>query len=285
MVNYPKVSIVTPIHNGIEYTQTFLKSLKKVTYPNFEIIIIDDGSTDGSVEIIKKKYPEVKILNGDGNLWWSGATNLGVKQVLKDNISDYILTINNDVEVTPNFLTHLIECAQEYPKSLIGSKIYELKTKKLWYAGGLVNWNKGIFYHNLKLNKNIFVADWLTGMGALIKTDIYQKIGLYDGKRFPQYAGDLEFSIRAKKNGYKLLVCTKSIIYNNIESCGNIKYGKKLTSWLVLKSLFAMKSDTNLKLRYHLYKNYSPTPFRSFLGFYKYYFRESISIILKSRKK
>lgn len=280
----PKISIVTPIHNGIEYTLKFLNSLKEVTYPNFEIIIVDDGSTDKSEEIIKNNYPKVIILKGDGNLWWSGATNLGVKYALK-NGADYILTVNNDVKVDPSFLTNLIECAKKYPQSLVGSKIYEMKSKKPWYFGGLVDWDRGALYHHLQETKGPFEADWLTGMGVLIKSDIYKKIGLYDRKRFPHYAGDLEFSMRAKKNGYSLLVCGKSIVYNNVESCAHIRFDKKLTFFLLLKSLFSIKSDTRLKLRYHLYRLYSPKPFSSFLSFYKDYLWGSIKHILKSKNK
>ncbi len=282
-MDYPKVSIVTPIHDGISYTLKFLKSLEKVSYPNFEIIIIDDGSTDNSAEIIKEKYPKVIILKGDGNLWWSAATNLGVKEALK-NKADYIVTINNDVEVAPDFLTKLIECAKEYPNSLIGSKIYEEGTQKLWYYGGIVDWKRGEFNHNLDDKQSIFNADWLTGMGVLIKQEVFKKIGFYNAKKVPQYFGDLEFSMRAKKNGYNLIVSGKSIVYNNAESCGNIKYGKKLNFTLFIKSLFSIKSDTNIKFRNFVYKNYSPKPFKSLFNFYKNYFWGSLKEILRPGK-
>lgn len=281
-MNKPKVSVVTPIHNGIEETLKFLDSLDKINYPNFDVIIIDDGSKDHSSEIIARKFPRAIRLKGDGNLWWSGATNLGVKYAL-GNKSDYILTINNDVEVDPNFLTALVECAEGNPESLVGSIIYDSKSQELWYSGGKINWNNGTFPHNLEPIDYIYQSEWLTGMGVLIKSEVFEKIGLYNNDKFPQYAGDLEFSMRAKKNGYNLIICSKSIIYNNTDSCNDILHNKEMTVTLFLKSLFSIRSNCNLKLRYYLYKYYSPTPIRNFLIFYVNHIINSIYHIIKKR--
>src|SRR6266567_5032327 len=103
MLGLPKISIITPIHNGVEYTIEYLESLSKVEYSNYEIIIIDDGSTDGSSEIIARDFPQVRLLKGDGNLWWSGGTNMGIRDALARG-TDLILTMNNDVKIAPDCL-------------------------------------------------------------------------------------------------------------------------------------------------------------------------------------
>jgi len=95
--------IIIPIFNRIEYTKGCLLSLYKQTYKNFKIVVINDGSTDGSGKVLERDFPSVHVINGDGNLWWTAATNLGVKFALK-NGADYILTLNNDTIATPDFL-------------------------------------------------------------------------------------------------------------------------------------------------------------------------------------
>lgn len=280
----PKVFIVTPIHNGIKETLVFIKSLRKVNYSNFKIIIIDDGSTDNSSEIISKRYPDVILLKGDGNLWWSGATNLGVEYALK-NDTDYMLTINNDVEVDPFFMRELVKCAKHNKKSLIGSVVYDNKNGKIWYSGGKVDWKKGSFHHNKNKIKNIYKSQWLTGMGVLVPKYVFEKIGFYDKEKFPQYAGDLEFSMRARKNGFNLLVCGGSKVFNNSDSCGHILYNKKMTLKLLFQSFFSIKSDTNLKLRYNLYRKYAPNPLKTFIVFYLRHIVGSLRNIIRTKFK
>jgi len=76
MPPYPRVAVVVPVYNKIELTIRFLESFQQITYPNYSMIIVDDGSRDGTAEILRARFPEVIVLKGDGNLWWSGATNL-----------------------------------------------------------------------------------------------------------------------------------------------------------------------------------------------------------------
>src|SRR6516164_5363299 len=99
MAVYPKVALVVPVHNKIALTIRFLESLRAVSYPKYSVIVVDDGSQDGTSRIVELRFPEVIVLKGHGNLWWSGATNLGVRYALKHGY-DYVLTINNDSRVS-----------------------------------------------------------------------------------------------------------------------------------------------------------------------------------------
>lgn len=254
--NYPKVSAVIPIHNRIRYTLRFLESFEKVDYPNYEIIIIDDGSTDGSWEAISKHYPKVRLIRGDGTLWWSGATNMGIKDAVYRG-TDYILTINNDVEVDPNFLKALVECAEENPRSIIGSMVYcKGEPTKLWFAGGTLGWKKGksivmIGYgeYDRGQYEGRREVEAITGMGVLIKAKYFEEIGLYDRKNFPQYHADYDFTMRARKKGYRLIIDSKSKIYNNVKS----RSMKKLVT-----GLFSIKSACNIRDNWRYYRRYCP---------------------------
>ena len=129
------ISIVIPVHNGLDYTKKCLKSLfvtiNESRYRNdIKIIIVDDGSTDGTAQWIYKNYNSIKILHGDGNLWWSKAMNMGAKYALKHK-TEYLLIINNDNIFTNDFIEKLVSFAKKTDFKIVGSKILDLKTKKI----------------------------------------------------------------------------------------------------------------------------------------------------------
>src|SRR3990172_890828 len=123
-MNYPKIAIVIPVFNRIKYTVECLASLKNISYPNFEIIIVDDGSTDGTSEVIKKNYPQAVLVKGDGNLWWSKSSNIGIMKAIEDSC-EYVLFLNNDDEVEKDILNHLTRCALDNPNTIVASKVLD----------------------------------------------------------------------------------------------------------------------------------------------------------------
>ncbi|MEM4655051.1 MAG: glycosyltransferase family 2 protein [Thermosphaera sp.] len=291
----PKVSVVIPIHNGIHNTVECLRSLERVTYPNFEVIVVDDGSTDGSWEIISQNFPKVRLLKGDGDLWWAGAINIGIKDAI-ERCTDYILTLNNDVVVDPNFINALVECAKANPKSIIGSKIYFYnEPKRVWSAGGFVDWKIGWLS---MLDKGDYdkgqyeecrEVDFLTGMSVLIPAEVFREMKVfYDERCLPQYHSDSEFTMRAKKNGYKIMFEPKSFVWNKVESSGLINPAVKLNLLIAVKSLFSRRSAFNFKANFILFWRHCPKRYllQSLFLFYlryfiAYYFPESFKIKLK----
>jgi GT2 family glycosyltransferase len=259
---YPKVSVIIPVHNGIEYTVKCLDSLKEVVYPNFEIIIVDDGSTDCSGEIITENYHEIKIIKGSGNLWWSGAMNLGIKYALKQE-SEYILALNNDNIVDKFFLKELVICAQENPKSIIGSKVYYIDSPfKIRYAGGYFDWKRGktVDLHYGEIDHGQFAeikeVEFLGGMGVLIPVNTFKDVGFFDDINFPQYSGDIDYWLRAKKKGYKILFNPNSIIWDHTDKSGTKNLGVKLSPIYIWKSFFSIKSHINIKTQYVFFKRH-----------------------------
>jgi len=259
--NHLSVFIVTPVFNRVEYTIKFLASVQKSNYPNLHTIIVDDGSTDGTTEKIKKKFPSTIVLKGTGSLWWSGATNLGVKHALK-NGADYVYTVNNDVELAPTTISDLVAVAEKNPKALIGNTIYDIENKqRVWYYGGVFNRQKGILEHrdgvNIKLNKPAYEAEWATGMGLLIPVDAYRKAGLYDTNYFPQYMGDADFSQRARQAGFQLLVSSKARLYSDTKSAWIDKQNFKKQGWkFPFQVFFSIRSPYWYRMRRQFYKLY-----------------------------
>lgn len=258
------IFIVIPVFNRKVFTRSCLKSLAQQTFKDFTVIIVDDGSTDGTSEMIQADFPAVHLLKGDGNLWWAGATNKGIEYVfnhLNYTDQDFILTLNNDLEVAENYLQVLVCHAATNSKAVIGSVSVDISNlDRMDYCG--VAWNEFTGRHFLKIKafncsykelvsrKQIIESDTLTGRGTLFPIRVFKEIGLYDSINFPQYAADEDFSLRARKKGWQLLIPTETYLKSHINETGadvvnvqaNYAYFKHL--------FFSIKSPLNLKIRY-----------------------------------
>src|SRR4051812_3261361 len=136
------IYIVIPVFNRLHFTKACIQSLLSQSYKNFKIIVVDDGSTDGTSEYLKKHYSEVIVVPGNGNLWWTGATNAGVEKALQLSTSenDFILTLNNDLVVKENYLQALLDVHCNYPKALIGSVSVNIDDPETIHFAG-TKWN------------------------------------------------------------------------------------------------------------------------------------------------
>ena len=248
----PRIFIISAVHNSLEHTKELLEALSKQTYSNYQTIIIDDGSTDGTKEYVKKNYPKIKVLQGSGQLWWTGALYKGVEYVLKKvSKKDFILTINNDCVVKKDYLSTILSIAQQNKDSIIGSLVVEKDNpKEILDAGVIINWKSGEF-EKLKKEKNIKVQNKiniLSTKGTLYPVQVFRKIGNFDKKHFPHYASDYEFACRIQRAGFKLHLSYESIIYNDSKRTG---FGtKQKREDLIIKNIFSLlfsrKSQVNI---------------------------------------
>ena len=103
----PKVSIITLTWNSYEVTRDCLLSLQKIDYPAFEVVLVDNGSVDGSGKKLAHDFPDVKVILNETNLGFTGGNNVGMRDALARG-TDYLLLLNNDTIVAPNFLTELV---------------------------------------------------------------------------------------------------------------------------------------------------------------------------------
>jgi GT2 family glycosyltransferase len=272
-----KIYVVVSVFNRKSLTKRFLRCMRKQTFRNFEIIVVDDGSTDGTAELIVEQFKEVQLLRGNGNLWWTGATNLGIRHAMAQaSENDAILIINDDLEVNSNYLEILYRLSKLMPKTLIGAVAVDIKNPEVIYDGGrVVNWWTAkfkILNSKRKLSEfaeNFYVdVSLLTGWGTLIPIQVFREIGLYDDKHFKQ-CGDTELSVRAKNAGYRLIVSYSSLVKIHIEASD----GVNVSSYYLLrdfnKYFFSIKSYFRLKDRFFfgLKTATNPCAFISFLLF------------------
>lgn len=261
------LAIVYPVFNGLPYTQNGLHSLfflQKIDTQNAKIhvVIVDDGSTDGTYEWIKNNYPQVHLLKGNGNLWWSGGINIAVRYAIDQLKCDYIVWWNNDILATSDYFSILITILKyDDKKTIIGSKIYHAHLENtIWSMGGLFDPKSGrksmigSAEIDSQMYEEITECDWLPGMGTITHKSVYERIGMLDAKNFPQYHGDSDFTFRAKKVGYKIIVNPALKIFNDTLHSG-LRHNE--SSKRLIQSLFSIKSNYNIRKDYLFYKKHS----------------------------
>jgi hypothetical protein len=220
----PKAIIVILNWNGKKDTLECLGSLKKINYPNYQIILVDNGSKDDSVKEIKKNFPNVKIIQNKQNLGFAEGSNVGIKYALK-NKADYVLLLNNDTVVDKRFLSEMMKAAESNEKiGIVCPKVYFYsKPRILQYAGLKFNFNKGksnlIGYNEKDFRQfdKIQEADFCGGTCMLVKKGVFEKIGFFD-KTYFAYFEDNNFGFRARKAGYKIIFCNKAKIWHKISA-------------------------------------------------------------------
>ncbi len=278
-----KIAILIPVHNGLNFTQKCLKSLNDIfqnmgdVQGKFTIVIIDDGSTDQTKEWIRVNFPETVILEGNGQLWWSGGINKGIDYAIKESGFEYILWWNNDIHCAPDYFTNLLRIIKEVPAEMIvGSKIYFADDQQIiWSMGGLFDPQTGKKF-TIGMNEvdsidfeKITEADWLPGMGTLIHKSVFKKVGQVNDKDFPQYHGDSDFTYRAKLAGYQIRVFPQLRIWNDKSNSGLEHYNSLR---MLIRSLNNIKSNYHLGKDFLFYRRHASSWIAYKTLFLKYYF-------------
>lgn len=250
-----RVIVIVPIHNGADETLALLQSIAGSETPDLEIIIIDDGSTDGSAAMIAERFPDVTILARGGDLWWAGATNLGVREALNRG-ADYILTMNNDNVVDRDFLQPLLDAVRSVPRSIVTSKLLSLSEPGYVCSfGGSIDWLRGEIRDRTNRRDRLDFAsparaEWVHASSTIYPSAIFRELGLFDNDSFPQYHGDADFSLRAARAGYSLLVEPRSVVYRRTAKSGGVILLDKGSFW---KNVTSIRSIFYFKANYRLY--------------------------------
>jgi len=205
----PRVITIILNTNRREDTLACLQSLQQSTYPNSEIIVLDNASTDGSVEAIKAQYPNVQIVNLEANLGYAGNNNVGIRLAIEQS-ADWVFVLNEDTVVEPTCIENLIRATYKNENiGVIGPMIYTFDDPPLISsAGGVIDWlhadgtNAGMG----ESDRGQFQArmvDFLNGCGMLVSKSAIEKAGLLDESFFIYYE-ETDWCTRIKKAGFDL---------------------------------------------------------------------------------
>lgn len=256
----PKVSIIILNWNGKKDTIECLESLKKVTYPNYEILLVDNGSADGSIEYFKEYYQDLEIIKNMENKGFAEGNNIGIRKAI-ENKADYILLLNNDTEVDSEFITELVNVAVTNNNiGIVGPIIYEFEDKNSIQSFGIrLKLYNGRTYNIKSKNKNIQLSnyiekrDYLTGCAMLIKTSVFEKIKGFDPVYFA-YWEDTDLCFQVRKNNYSIYVTSNSKIWHKGSQSTGGYMNKNAYYYYIRNSLyFYYKNFPKLFVYYFVY--------------------------------
>ncbi|MCL0056313.1 glycosyltransferase [Dehalococcoidia bacterium] len=221
-MNYRKVSIIILNWNGLEDTIECLESLKKITYPNYEVIVVDNGSEGNDVEVLQERFGDyIHIIQNDKNYGFCEGNNIAIRWLLDNSQPDYFLLLNNDTVVAPEFLTELVKVAESSPSvGITGPKTYLYDDpNRFWLVWFGVDMHKGRPFHvgSREIDRGqyetIKEVDYIAGSCLLIKRSVVRNVGLFDESYF-NYWDETDYCLRVRKGGYKIIYVPKAKIWH-----------------------------------------------------------------------
>jgi|WetSurMetagenome_2_1015567.scaffolds.fasta_scaffold19268_3 GT2 family glycosyltransferase len=205
------LAIILVNWNGKSDTLECLASLRKVDMPDLKVIVVDNGSSDGSVEAIRSEHPWVEIVALAENRRFAGGNNAGIKHALIRG-AEYLLLLNNDTFVAPDFAAHLLRRLTTEPRcGLVAPKIYyAAPSDLLWFAGGVISFWTGTMRHMGIRERDHGQydvpcdIDYATGCCIMTSREVVEKVGMLD-ESFFIYTEDADWSMRIREAGYRVI--------------------------------------------------------------------------------
>ena len=215
-----RVGIVLPVYNRRETTLRALRSLSDAdkTGMTLHIVVVDDGSSDGTTEAIRHAHPDVDIVAGDGTLLYAGGTNAGLRRLLAVGV-DYAVIANDDAVFNRQVFVELLRAARLFPHSAVGAllllwdtphRVFQVgQVWDTWYGG----WRMPYHLTAFTVPQEPWEVESLVGNCTLVPTDALHAIGLLDDVRFPHLFADAEFSARLRRGGWRLILAPRARVF------------------------------------------------------------------------
>ena len=266
-MRYPKVNILILNWNGEDILCDCLESVFDSDYCNYEVTVIDNGSIDSSINMVKDEFSKVNFILIEKNLGYSKAYNYAFKE-LKESDSDYYFLLNNDTIINKDTISKLIIASFQYGENNIyGPKIINSNNNLIWYAGGKINYFTFTPYHVGINNTNDITefklsnTEFISGCSMLVKKNIIDKLdGFNDSYEF--YYEDVDLCLRAKLLESNCIYVNNSSIYHTISFSMGGRYSiKKMYHKISSKIKFIYYNNSFIFSLLYLFSNIILFPF------------------------
>jgi GT2 family glycosyltransferase len=212
----PRVTVVIPNWNGESLLQLCLPSLRDQYFTDFETLLVDSGSTDGSLDFVAEYFPEVKTIALGENRGFAGAVNAGIRE----SETEYVVLLNNDTEQDPGWLAALVRAADSHPEAgLFASKLVDFHDRRMLDGAGDAMRLSGLPYrlgHGERDGGRFDAPGYVFGAcaaAAIYRRDMLDEVGLFD-EDFVSYCEDGDLSFRAQLAGYRCFYVPGAIVYH-----------------------------------------------------------------------
>lgn len=229
----PIIGVSLAVHNSCEQTRACLTALYKSVDVSLYVVVIDDGSVDGTGEMLAREYPQVVVVRGNGDLWWTGGTNLGIRECLNAGCESVVL-LNPDVTVEPDTIATLAAHSQVLGDAIVSPIVLNYEHPELiWEAGH--RWERAlkfvpffwvsryIYRHNTpfaEIPREAYATVSVVGRGGLMPRKAFEVLGLFDERRLPHYGADADMALRAWNAKYPMYIIPEATVRLHISNTG-----------------------------------------------------------------
>lgn len=286
-----QVSVIITDFNGYAQTRRCLEALHASHYQKFKILVVDHGTTDETRIGLATEFPDVIRIAGSPRLWWTGATNLGIRTALARG-TERVMLLNNDCYVTPETIGTLVRLAQRHPDTIIApvqrdshsGRLTSISPSSLFLLGFPTIPGPSQLTATMAARELLPVRLIGGGRGAIIPASVFRKLGLLDEDRLPHYWADHDFYLRARRHHIVLCVATHTFIDVDHSRTTLADRPETLNLSSFLNSLRSIRSHRNLRDVTALFKKQYPIRHIHLLGVVLYTGRYLVVYLIKRGK-
>lgn len=249
-MNAPKVHIIILNWNGRADTLECLASVQRIDFPDFETVVVDNGSTDGSEEAIRAAFPDITFIQTGENLGFAEGNNVGIRHAIECG-ADYVFVLNNDTTVDPNILAALVAEAEKNPNAaILGPKIYFYdRSDVINSAGGSINYEtleRGHIGFGVRddgsAHSSVTSVEWTTGCAMLLRVSALREVGLFDPDFF-LICEELDLCTRVKRCGQDILFVPKAKLWHKVSAAFEGNYSPVYCYYFFRNSLLYVRKN------------------------------------------